>query len=227
VACIELDRARRAGPSPRGEQRRRCPPTRRCSLAPAGQPPLKLTGAATSAAPGAATLSAHRRVSTPYPLSSVVSGSVLPPGHKSRSHCPLSALLRHRMRCGCRGGSCCGAAVENPCKNQRCCGVAARQGGGREHRGPITRPLFDMGKSAAASCLLNKRSALRITGELVDSKVLLEGAYSADQRSAVRRIGDHTPHPWSDGASLTVVLLLSLGVWAVIWGTVTSVSAAL
>jgi hypothetical protein len=53
AACVELDRARRAGPSPRGEQRRRCPPTRRCSLSPAAQPPLKLAGAATSAAPGA------------------------------------------------------------------------------------------------------------------------------------------------------------------------------
>jgi hypothetical protein len=30
----------------------------------------------------------------PYPLSSVVLGAVLPPGHKSRSPWPLSALLR-------------------------------------------------------------------------------------------------------------------------------------
>jgi hypothetical protein len=51
----------------------------------------------------------------------------------------------------------------------------------------------------------------------VDSKVLLKGAYSADQRSAVRWIGDRAPHHWSDGASLTIVLLLSLGFWAAIW----------
>ena len=83
-----------------------------------------------------------------------------------------------------------------------------------------------MGKSAAASCLLNKRSALRITGELVDSKVLLEGAYSADQRSAVRWIGDRTRSQWSDGASLTIVLLLSLGFWAATWEAVAWLASA-
>jgi hypothetical protein len=51
----------------------------------------------------------------------------------------------------------------------------------------------------------------------VDNKVLLEGAYSANPRSAVRWTGDHTPSQWSDGASLTIVLLLSLGFWAAIW----------
>jgi hypothetical protein len=74
-----------------------------------------------------------------------------------------------------------------------------------------------MGNSASASRLLNTLSAHRITEELVHSKVLLEGAYSADQRSAVRWIGDRTRSQWSDGASLTIVLLLSLGFWAVIW----------
>jgi hypothetical protein len=56
----------------------------------------------------------------------------------------------------------------------------------------------------------------------VNSKVLLKSAYSADQRSAVRWIGDRSSHHWSDGASLTVVLLLSLGVWAAIWEAVAS-----
>jgi hypothetical protein len=60
----------------------------------------------------------------------------------------------------------------------------------------------------------------------VDSRVLLKGAYSADQRSAVRWIGDQTPSHWSDGASLTVVLLLSLGVWAGIWEAVASLASA-
>ncbi len=46
----------------------------------------------------------------------------------------------------------------------------------RQHRGPRTRPLFDMGTSAAALRLRNTRSAHRITGELVDSKVPLRGA---------------------------------------------------
>jgi hypothetical protein len=77
-----------------------------------------------------------------------------------------------------------------------------------------------MGTSAAAPRLLNTLSAHRITEELVHSKVLLKGAYSADQWSAVRWIEDHTPSHWSDGASLTVVLLLSLGVWAGIWEAV-------
>ena len=92
--------------------------------------------------------------------------------------------------------------------------------------GPSTRPLFDMGTSAAALRLRNTRSAHRITGELVDSKVPLRGAYSADQRSAVRWIGERTPNHWSDGASLTIALLLSLGVWAAIWQAVASLASA-
>src|SRR6266446_1566986 len=89
-----------------------------------------------------------------------------------------------------------------------------------EYRGPRTCHLFDMGNSAPASRLLNTLSAHRITEELVHSKVLLKGAYSVDQRSAVRWVEDRTPSHWSDGASLTVVLLLSLGVWAAIWQAV-------
>jgi hypothetical protein len=60
----------------------------------------------------------------------------------------------------------------------------------------------------------------------VDNKVLLKGAYPADQRSPVRWIGDNTPSQWSDGASLTIVLLLSLGVWAAIWEVVASLASA-
>jgi len=33
-------------------------------------------------------------------------------------------------------------------------------------------------------------------------------------------IEDQTPSHWSDGASLTVVLLLSLGIWSAIWQAV-------
>ena len=83
-----------------------------------------------------------------------------------------------------------------------------------------------MGNSAPASRLLNTLSAHRITEELVHSKVLLKGAYSGDQRSAVRWVEDRTPSHWSDGASLTVVLLLSLGVWAAIWEVVASLASA-
>ena len=58
------------------------------------------------------------------------------------------------------------------------------------------------------------------------SRVLLKSAYSADQRSAVPWIGDRSSHSWSGGASLTVVLLLSLGVWAGIWEAVASLASA-
>ena len=60
----------------------------------------------------------------------------------------------------------------------------------------------------------------------MDGKVLLEGAYPADQRSAVRWIGERTPYHWSDGASLTIALLLSLGVWAAIWQAVAWLASA-
>ena len=59
---------------------------------PCGSAPLKLTGAAR--APGAANVISPSEGVHPYPLSSVVLGAVLPPGHKSRSPWPLSALLR-------------------------------------------------------------------------------------------------------------------------------------
>ena len=65
----------------------------------------------------------------------------------------------------------------------------------REHSVPRMRPLFDMGTSAAASRLLNHLSTHPVTGELVDSRVLLEGAYSADQR--VSGSMDRGPHPQS------------------------------
>jgi hypothetical protein len=83
-----------------------------------------------------------------------------------------------------------------------------------------------MGNAATASCLLNQIEHAPDQGELVDSKVLLKSAYSADQRSAVRWIGDRTRSQWSDGASLTIVLLLSLGVWAAIWEVVASLGSA-
>ena len=85
-----------------------------------------------------------------------------------------------------------------------------------------------MGKAATASylvnktapCLLNKLKALPITEELVDSKVLLKGAYSANDQPAVRSIGKRTPDHWSDRVSMKAVLFLSLGLWAAIWEAV-------
>ena len=72
-----------------------------------------------------------------------------------------------------------------------------------------------------------------MTEELVNSKFLLKGARCAGDRPTGRSIrkrtpDDRTPDDRADiGESLIVVLLLSLGLWAAIWGAVTSVSAAL
>ena len=162
-------------------------PARRCSLAPAGRPPLKLIGAAASAAPGTATLAAHRRVSTRYPLSIVVSGAVLPPGHKSRSRCPLSVPLRSRMCCGCCGGSCCGAAVQKPRKIKT---VAVFQflredESGPPKPGPSTQCHFldTAGCGACGTAIALTKSRAQNDGGLMDGKVLSQGAYSAGDRS--------------------------------------------
>jgi hypothetical protein len=88
------------------------------------------------------------------------------------------------------------------------------------------RALFDVGNAAAASRLLNKLSALRITRELVDNKILLNGVYSEVEQTAVRSIGKRTPDHWSDRVSLTAVLFLSLGLWAVMWEAVGLLASA-
>lgn len=39
---------------------------------------------------------------------------------------------------------------------------------------------------------------------------------------------NHKPYDWPDtGTSLTLVLLVSLGLWAAVWGTVASLAAVL
>jgi hypothetical protein len=63
-------------------------------------------------------------------------------------------------------------------------------------------------------------SAHRITDELVDNKVLLKGAYSEADQAAVPSIEKRTPDHWSGRVSMTAVLFLSLGLWAVFWGAV-------
>jgi hypothetical protein len=79
------------------------------------------------------TLSAHRRVSTPYPLSSVVSGAVLPPGHKSWSRCPLSALLRQPRALRLLWGSSCRVAVQEPSKVEKLAVFRVHRGRGGAH----------------------------------------------------------------------------------------------
>ena len=123
TACIKLERARRAGPKPARGAASAMSPSLTLLPCPAGQPPFEAHRGNTSAAPGAATLSAHRRVSTPYPLSSVVSGAVLPPGHKSRSHCRALRLLRHRLVAAAVADPVAGQRFKSPAKSRllRCC----------------------------------------------------------------------------------------------------------
>jgi hypothetical protein len=49
---------------------------------------------------------------------------------------------------------------------------------------------------------------------------MLKGAHSEVDRPAVRSIGKRTPDNWSERVSMTAVLFLSLGLWAVIWEAV-------
>jgi hypothetical protein len=66
------------------------------------------------------------------------------------------------------------------------------------------------------------------TGELVDSKILLHDAFSVDdRRPPAQRFGKRaTHHRLGTGTTLILVSLLSLGVWAVIWGAVASLFSA-
>jgi len=84
-----------------------------------------------------------------------------------------------------------------------------------------------MGVLAPASRLLKTCGTHRITEQLVDSNVVLKTTYFADDRPAVRWIEERTPNHWSDGVSLTVVLLMSLGLWAASWEVIASLASAL
>jgi hypothetical protein len=59
---------------------------------------------------------------------------------------------------------------------------------------------------------------------MLDSKVLLRDAYSGDDQSSARPHGERAR--LSTGASLTLVLLTSLGLWAAIWGAVKTLAWA-
>jgi len=58
----------------------------------------------------------------------------------------------------------------------------------------------------------------------VNNKVLLKGAYSV--QPAVPSIEKRTPDHWSERVSMTAVLFLSLGLWAVIWEAVGLLASA-
>jgi len=65
-------------------------------------------------------------------------------------------------------------------------------------------------------------------GGLMDSKILSHGAYSADDCTLlVQPFGKRAPdHRLDTGAYLIMTVLLSLGVWAAIWGAVASLFSA-
>ena len=71
----------------------------------------------------------------------------------------------------------------------------------------------------------NKRQRKR---ELVaDSKIRAFRAYPPDDRLRTRTLRKHDHDPRLDrGTSLIVILLLSLGLWAVIWTVIGSLSSA-
>jgi hypothetical protein len=67
-----------------------------------------------------------------------------------------------------------------------------------------------------------------MTGELVAHNSLLPGIYSLDdrwsaERSLGKRASDHRPDA---PTYLIVTVLLSLGIWAAIWGAVASLFSA-
>jgi hypothetical protein len=76
---------------------------------------------------------------------------------------------------------------------------------------------------------VNEIGADQMMEELMDSTIPSEGAYSVgDRRLWAQPFDARGPHHRQDiGASLIVVLLLSLGLWVTIWGAVGSVSAVL
>jgi hypothetical protein len=59
----------------------------------------------------------------------------------------------------------------------------------------------------------------------VDSKIR---SHSGAWGRTAEPFEEHTPYDWPDtGTSLTLILIVSLGFWAAIWGTVGSLAAVL
>jgi hypothetical protein len=63
---------------------------------------------------------------------------------------------------------------------------------------------------------------------MLDRKVLLGGGYSEDAWPSPRPLWERALHPrLSPLSSLVVILLLSFGLWAAIWATLTSLASAI
>jgi hypothetical protein len=81
-----------------------------------------------------------------------------------------------------------------------------------------------LGIDIALANLVNTR-----LGGLVNSKIRLQGAYSVDDWSGpAQPFENPAPYDGPDiGVSLTATLLLSLGIWVVIWAVFASLASAL
>ena len=102
-------------------------------------------------------------------------------------------------------------------------GLAAPESGSRTGKGTTCRlrTSFDTGsvERGHRNCV-NELHVHQSTGELVAYRSLLAGTYSSDDWRSLdqllrKRVPDHRP---DTHASLIVTLLLSLGLWAGIWG---------
>jgi hypothetical protein len=83
------------------------------------------------------------------------------------------------------------------------------------------------GEGQRSQCRLTNRSPL---ARRIDPGLAFISGRAKPEREQRRDvppwIEDQTPSHWSDGASLTVVLLLSLGVWAGVWEAIASLASA-
>jgi hypothetical protein len=113
----------------------------------------------------------------------------------------LGSPLRPRRRCGCCGGSCCGSIGRKALQNQGCCGVAVA---------PIER-------NSGAAPRVNQISPHRIKEKPVARRNLADHTSSVDdRRQAAQSLGKRAI--WlSTLTPLIVLLLLSLGLWWVVW----------
>ena len=204
TACVELDRARRAGPSPRGEQRRRCPPKPDAAPLPCGSAPFEthrgshLCGSrcrdVISPSEGVHAVSAQQHG---FGLG-VASGPQVSVALRALRPVAPPDALRLLWRIVLRKGG------RKAPLNQCCGGVPASWGGPVKRESRSIRP-------AAAPFLTPPKwnaTALRQWGQRTTMK----------ETPRTRSPGERATHPWLlTLTSLIVILLLSLGLWWAVW----------